>query len=191
MSRFTSASIVAVLCAVILSCDKSPTRPTPTPTNTPPTAAPATLLSIIAGPSSTRRPAKRRSSTRPAPCPTARRDVTGTVTWRTSDSASAISPTGLATMAGRAGTGLISRTRHHGVRRGRFSCFRPAVSCWPERFAKPAFQSAAPPSRCCSLSRLVLSATTDALGGYRLFGVGGDVEILARPRPVTASASTR
>jgi len=181
MSRFTSALIAALLGAVILSCDKSPTRPTPTPTNTPPTGTAApTLLSIrIDGPTTVPPGETAQYSATGAMSDGTSRDVTGTVNWRTSDaSILALSPTGLAT-AGRAGEVVVSADQSSRRTSRTVTVIPTGTFILVGTVREASFPISGATVSLLDGSRPVLSATTDAVGAYRLFGVAGDVEVRA------------
>jgi len=179
MSRFTTITFVtALLVFSVTACEKSPTRPSvvaPPPTQP---AGATSLQSIrIEGPGSVPPGTTAQFTAIGQISDGTTRDLTSTVTWRSSDAGVlAISASGEAT-AGRAGEATIA-AENNGKRAG-----LEVLVLTPGRFRLTGLVSdsgiplAGMTVDLLDGSRASMSTRTDAAGIYRLYDVAGDIEV--------------
>jgi Carboxypeptidase regulatory-like domain/Bacterial Ig-like domain (group 2) len=179
MSRFTTITFVTALLVVsVTACEKSPTRPSvvaPPPTQP---AGATSLQSIrIEGPVSVPPGTTAQFTAIGQISDGTTRDLTSTVTWRSSDAGVlAISASGEAT-AGRAGEATIA-AENNGKRAG-----LEVLVLTPGRFRLTGLVSdsgiplAGMTVDLLNGSRASMSTRTDAAGMYRLYDVAGDIEV--------------
>ena len=181
MPRSTPVTLAAtaLVASAIISCDKSPTQPTPL-TSQPSTTTSATpsLQSIrIEGPMSVPPGTNAQYTAVGLISDGTTRDMTSTVTWRSSDDAVlAISPSGSAT-GGKPGEAVIA-VENNGKRAG-LGVLVLAPGTF--RLTGLASDGGVPVSGLTvdllDGSRAIMSTKTDGNGIYRLYGVAGDIEV--------------
>src|SRR5262245_45213309 len=182
MSRTPAILIVlaTLLGGALVSCDKSPTRPTPPPSGGSPTPTPSAVVQSlrIEGPTQVPPGETAQYTATGQMSDGSTRDMTSSVTWRSPDSGVlSITSSGAAT-AGRVGQVSISASANN-----RGASLQVLVMPPNTYRLTGVVREAGLPIAGATVevvrSPTPLSSTTDGGGTYRLFGVAGDVEIRA------------
>lgn len=177
MSRCTIrlVAVAGLFAAAIASCDKSPTRPTRVPPSQP--QGPALQSIRIDGPAMVAPGVAVQFTATGQLTDGTTRDLTATVTWRSSDGAVlAISSNGAAT-AGTAGQAVVA-AESSGRRAGlEVLVLPPGTFRLTGTVSDAGLPVADATVDLLDGSRAKLSTRTDSSGVYRLFGVVGDIEV--------------
>jgi hypothetical protein len=181
MSRTTAVLVVtSLLAGALVSCEKSPTRPTPPPSGGSPTPTPTPVVQSlrIDGPAQVAPGGTAQYTATGQMSDGSSRDMTSSVTWRSPDSGVLSITSGGAATAGRAGQVSITASANN-----RSALFQVLVLPPNTYRLTGLVREAGLPVAGATVevvrSSTPLSSTTDGGGTYRLFGVAGDVEIRA------------
>jgi Carboxypeptidase regulatory-like domain len=179
MSRFKLVAVAALIAGFIVSCGhESPTRPTPTPTPTTTTAA--TIQSVrIEGPTQLSPDTSAQYTATAQMSDGTTRDVTATVTWRTSDANVLSIASGGVASARKAGQTFIFADTANRRASLEVLVLAPGTFRVTGVVREAGLPIADASVELLNGSRGVQLAKTDFNGNYRLFGIAGDVEIRA------------
>jgi Carboxypeptidase regulatory-like domain len=183
MSRFRTISLAltVLLAGWLTACDKSPTKPSPTPTPQPTPQGQPTLQSIrVEGPTSVPPGTKAQYTAIGQMSDGSTQDLTSTTAWRSSDSAVlSVAASGEAT-GGKDGEAVVAAESNAKRASLQVLVLTPGTHRLMGLVSDTGIPIAGATVDVLDGSRAVMSVRTDGEGIYRLYGVKGDVELRVR-----------